>query len=333
MVVHLENDTFAIDTALCFRSVPFAGIYGTVQDVTSDILHSLEGIGPISSWVNDHLFFRIWCSFLPEYNRMQRKWNRDITLRGKHHEGSRIWFGGQRLEDGTLEEFNEDCAFSCRDLSMNSVWSTENNLYTYNFEDIDTTSQRLGIPWEVSKDRQFASSTTYIGFNWNIEMHQVSLAVSKKEKFLKIMQEWLNQPTHILRDMEKLHSELLHTCLVIPIGQAYLSELECMLKIFHSSPLIPHSSPKGLQVDLKWWITVLQQPTITRTNSWPVSLYNAQVFLDASLEFGIAITVGNMWRAWWLIPGWQILDRKHNIGWAKVVAFKCLTRHLTNNGG
>ena len=129
-------------------------------------------------------------------------------------------------------------------------------------------------------------------------MHQVSLAVSKKEKFLKIMQEWLNKPTHTLGDMEKLHSKLLHTCLVIPMGQAYLSELECMLKIFHSSPLIPHSSPKGLQVDLKWWITVLQQPTITRTNPWPVSLYNAQVFLDASLEFGIAITVGNMWRAW-----------------------------------
>ena len=31
--------------------------------------------------------------------------------------------------------------------------------------DIDVLSQKLGIPWEVSKDRPFASSTTYIGFN------------------------------------------------------------------------------------------------------------------------------------------------------------------------
>ena len=31
--------------------------------------------------------------------------------------------------------------------------------------DIDVLSQKLGIPWEVLKDRPFASSTTYIGFN------------------------------------------------------------------------------------------------------------------------------------------------------------------------
>lgn len=36
------------------------------------------------------------------------------------------------------------------------------------------------------------------------------------------MQEWLNQPMHTLGDMEKLHSKLLHICLVIPMGQAYL---------------------------------------------------------------------------------------------------------------
>ena len=139
-------------------------------------------------------------------------------------------------------------------------------------------------------------------------MHQVSLAVSKKEKFLKIMQEWLNQPMHTLGDMEKLHSKLLHTCLVIPMGQAYLSELECMLRIFHSSPLIPHSSPKGLQVDLKWWVTILQQPTITRTIPWPVSLYNAQVFSDAS-------RVWNCNHCWQYVESLVTHPRLADTGW------------------
>ena len=165
------------------------------------------------------------------------------------------------------------------------------------------------------------------------EMHQVLLAVAKKEKYFKASQEWLDQPTHTLEDMEKLHGKLLHACLVIPMGRVYLSKLEHMLGIFHSSPLVPCSSPKGLQVDLKWWIIILWQPTIMRTIPWPVSLYDAQVFSDASSEFAITITVGNRWRAWWHIPGWQTLDGKRDIGWAEAITFKCLARHLANNGG
>ena len=57
-VIHLNNNAFAIDTALCFGSGPSAGMYGTVQNTASDILH-FQGIGPISSWVDDHLFIRI----------------------------------------------------------------------------------------------------------------------------------------------------------------------------------------------------------------------------------------------------------------------------------
>ena len=57
-VIHLNNDAFTIDTALCFGSGPSAGMYGTVQNAASDILR-FQGIRPISSWVDDHLFIRI----------------------------------------------------------------------------------------------------------------------------------------------------------------------------------------------------------------------------------------------------------------------------------
>ena len=114
-VVCPDNDPFPIDTALHFWSGPLAGMYGTVQNAAADIL-CFQGIGPISRWVDNHLFICTWCSFLPEYNQRHRAWNRNMVLRGKQQEGGRIWFGGQRLEDGTLKEFDEECTFPCKDL-------------------------------------------------------------------------------------------------------------------------------------------------------------------------------------------------------------------------
>ena len=73
----------------------------------------------------------------------------------------------------------------CKDLLGLSACSADNAIYTYNFDDIDVISQKLGIPWEILKDRSFASSTTYIGFDWDIETYQVSLAATKKNKYLE----------------------------------------------------------------------------------------------------------------------------------------------------
>ena len=213
-VVHMGDDAFAIDTALAFGSGPSAGMYGTVRNAASDILR-FQGIGPISSWVNDHLFFRIPCSSLPEYNQKCRTWNGDIISRSEHQEGGRIWFRGRRFKDGTLEEFDEDCTFPCKDLSASSA---EDRSYAYNFDDIDTASRLLRIPWEVSKDRPFASSITYIGFNWNIKTNRVSLADSKKEKYLAATENWFSQTSHTLEEVEKLYGKLLHACLVRPSG-------------------------------------------------------------------------------------------------------------------
>jgi hypothetical protein len=45
----------------------------------------------------------------------------DIATRGKHQDGGRIWFGGKVFEDGTIEQFDEDCQFPCQDLSQSSL--------------------------------------------------------------------------------------------------------------------------------------------------------------------------------------------------------------------
>ena len=135
----------------------------------------------------------------------------------------------------------------------------------------------------------------------------------------------------MLADVEKLHGKLLHTCLVLPMGQAYLTEVECMLRIFHNSPFLPHSSPRKLRVGLEWWIGKLRQHIITRTIPQPFPLHNAQAFSDASSEFSIVITIGDKWRTWHLIPGWQTLDGQRDIGWAEAITFECLVRYLANN--
>jgi hypothetical protein len=278
--------------------------------------------------VDDHLFFRIRRTSLAEYNQRRKIWNKDILSRGRHQDGGRIWFGGRIFDDGSLEEFDEDCSFPCKDLSRCSTRSEEDALYTYNFEDIDRVSQELGIPWELSKDMPFASTTRYIGFDWDIEKYEVSLGDRKRKKYLRAAEDWLSRPTHSLEEVQKLYGKLLHTCLVIPTGRAYLTELEGMLGIFHNSPFLPRHSPKGLRADLEWWISRLKQPRISRAIPYPVPLYDTQAFSDASSEIGIAITVGDRWRAWRLIPGWQTLNGQRNIGWAEAIAFECLVRHL-----
>ena len=163
--------------------------------------------------MDDHLFFWVQHVFIQDYNQKHREWNQDIVSRGEHQEGGRIWFGGRRLE-----EFDEDCAFLCRDLSGSSAWLMEDVLYAYNFDNIDVLSQKLGIPWEVSKDRPFANSTTYIGFNWDIKTFQVSLADVKKEKYLRATEDLFMRPTHTLEEVEKLYGKLLHASLVRPMG-------------------------------------------------------------------------------------------------------------------
>jgi hypothetical protein len=43
-----------------------------------------------------------------------------------------------------------------------------------------------------------------------------------------------------------------------------------MLSIFHNSHFLPRSSTKGLQDDLKWWIRILQQLTVSRAIPHPL---------------------------------------------------------------
>jgi len=171
---------------MSFGTAPSVGVYGFMAKAGLDIFRS-KGIGPSTRWVDDHLFIWIQKIFLDKYNEQCRQHHLDIAERGQHQNGGRIWFGRQIFDNGTLEEFVEDCQFPIVDLSSRSPHSSEDTLFIFNLDDIDQISKKIRIPWEISKDTNFAYSNMYIGFTWDLEKDLVYLAEPKKKKYLHML--------------------------------------------------------------------------------------------------------------------------------------------------
>ncbi len=330
LVVRLEgSDRFAIDTRNCFGLASSGGIYGRIGDAGAQLFRA-NGIGPVSKWVDDHVFFRIPRKHLEDYNRKRSGWATEIQKNGgKHHKGGRIWYQGNAMPDGNPSEFDEDMSSIMRDLSSKSTRSNTNMDYTYCMADIDALGEELGIPWEHSKDIDFAQIFPYIGFSWNLENKTVSIPAAKKQKYLVAIKDWKEQPTHTLAEVQKLYGKLLHACSVIPAGRAYLTTLERFMANFNNSPFMPRTPPRATATDLKWWERTLSQPSISRAIRIPNPILDSAAYSDASLEVGIGITIGDQWRAWRLLPGWKADGR--DIGWAEAVGFLFLVTTLSEN--
>jgi len=320
LVVRIRENppTFAVDTALCFGYGPSAGTYGSLRDVSLDIMRA-AGIGPIIAWVDDHLFIRLPCNRVHEYNLTRSRQATAIRANsGPLQDGRRIWFKGQCLADGTHEEFAEDCQFPIQDMATASG-------FTFATEHVNFISDQLGIPWEPTKDTPFSSKPTFMGFEWDLENKTVVLTHGKRDKYLLAIKEWFKSAKHTLEDVQKLHGRLSHASLTIPEGSAYLTSLQAMLGIFGSNPFMPRTPPCGLTADLQWWCNALISspplPIPHHTHSLDLN-----AFSDASSGFGLAVTIGDRWRAWRLHKEWKRDER--DIGWAESVAFEMLIRIL-----
>jgi hypothetical protein len=327
IVVRLQGpDSFAIDTSGCFGLASASGVYGQVADAGADIFRS-AGIGPLSKWVDDHIFFRIRREHLKSYNSYRVNTRNSIRHKGgKIYNGGRLWYRGSRTSDGREEEFDEDVSTLVQDLSSISPRSPEEKEFTYGMGDIDRISSELGIPWEASKDIPFGVEVPFIGLQWNLETRMVLLPEAKKTKYIKAIQAWESSRTHILEETQKLHGKLLHASLVIPAGRAYLTGLERMLALFHDSPFMPRTPPRSTPSDLQWWKNRLQQPSITRPIPGTRRVLDLQAFSDAASETGIGIVIGDRWQAWRLQAGWD-KDGK-DIAWAEAVGFELLVRTI-----
>lgn len=80
-VVRLSDESLVVDTNLGFGYGPAAGGYGQLGDAASDIMRA-HGIGPLSKWVDDTIFFRIPKIRLDRYNAHRRECARRIQVHG-----------------------------------------------------------------------------------------------------------------------------------------------------------------------------------------------------------------------------------------------------------
>jgi hypothetical protein len=331
MIVKLQGeDRYAIDTQNAFGLASGAGIYGRIADAGTDIMRA-QGLGPISKWVDDHVFFRIRRPHLEHFN--QARCAQALAIQnngGQLHVKGRLWFKGSIRDNGKIEEFDEDHSAPIRDLAKRSPRSPHDALFTYAMQDIDDISAQLGIPWELEKDAPFASSFTFIGLTWNLATRSVSLPDTKKQKYGEAIKAWNSSRTHTLNEVEKLHGKLLHASLVITQGRPFLVSIEAFLGVFHDTPFKPRSPPRHLQEDLRWWASALTQPNVQRPLHTSVTVADLSAFSDASSEVGIGIVIGERWRAWRLIPGWNRPGSNRDIGWAEAVGFLLLAATVTN---
>jgi hypothetical protein len=322
----LEEDTFAINTCNNFGLASAGGIYGELGDATLDIFRA-HGIGPVSKWVDDHIFFRVPGKHLLAYNTKRQGWRTTITQNGgRHQSGSRFWYQGENLPNDQPAEFDEDAAHPIVDFSSLHNRLHPDSLFTYCETDIDLISGQLGIPWEPSKSIPFSSIVPYLGFEWNLSDRTVAIPENKKAKYRTAIEEWLPRHTHTLDEVQKLYGKLLHASLVLLAGRAYLTGLESLFSSFNTNPFVPHHAPRHTAADLSWWLQALSSPSVSRPIPGPAFVTDRAAFSDASSGVGIGIVIGNEWRAWRLVPGWKTNGR--DIGWAEAVGFEFLARTL-----
>jgi hypothetical protein len=90
------DDQVAINVCNNFGLTSAGGIYGLLSDATLDIFRAQE-IGPISKWVDDHIFFRVPVEHHASYNISRRRWHATIMQNGNCHQtGSRFWYWGEK---------------------------------------------------------------------------------------------------------------------------------------------------------------------------------------------------------------------------------------------
>ena len=168
--------------------------------------------------------------------------------------------------------------------------------------------------------------TIFAGFEWNLELKTVALPKAKREKYLVAIKEWQQKSSYTLEDTRKLYGKLLYTCHIIPQGRSYLTNFEKMMGTFHERPFTPQHAPKSLTEDIMWWHKVLTRPTLSRTIPGDRHIYDTKGFSDASSSTGLGIILGNRWRAWKLLPGWN--QNRRDIGWAEAIAMELLVRTI-----
>ena len=199
LVVQLETDSFAINTQNSFGLASVGGVWGQVADMLADIFRS-QGIGPLTKWVDDFLFFRVPSLTVTSINRSRALLSTQLL---PSQSNARKFFLGPPLPDGTQPQYDEDFQFPLQVLSSER--------FAYSDHHLNKISNLIGLPWKTEKTTPFSSNFTYLGFDWDLTQLTVSLNPSKQNKYLLSLNAWNLRGFHTLLEVQSLYGKLLHT--------------------------------------------------------------------------------------------------------------------------
>lgn len=174
-----------------------------------------HGIGLVSKWVDNHIFFCIRQEHIQSYNAAHSNWASKVCENGGgKHKGGWIWYFSKKNAEDKHNKYNEDMACSIVNLSSASSRSKEDSLFTYAVHNINALSKELGIPWKSTKD-------VFSPLYWVSLRHCMLLSQHAKKTNKRSMSKQLPNGTGLAPTLSKklkLFEKLLHTCCVVPRG-------------------------------------------------------------------------------------------------------------------
>ena len=182
----------------------------------------------------------------------------------------------------------------------------------------------LRIPWNLKKEKDFASLVVYIGFLWDLDEKRVSLTEKKRIKSLVKVNSFIAAYSGMRAPLDRTQSllgTLAHIAFVYQCGRPFLPALQCFISTFISIHECRFPQPRMMS-DLKWWRDMLTAPCIYRQLRPSEEPIDIDMWVDASTSFGIGMIFRKRWAAWKLADGWNVKGSGREIGWAECVAME-----------
>ncbi|QRV78783.1 polyprotein like [Ceratobasidium sp. AG-Ba] len=194
-------------------------------------------------------------------------------------------------------------------------------------------AERLGWPWKRSKTRPFATTFTYLGFDWNLPGRSVTIPLSKREKYSRRIADWLPGKRFTLKQTQEVVGCLAHCAQAVPNGRPRLRALIAFVASFphsQSTRFLRRPVPEPAIDEIAWWREQLARPdcgSVVRPNRAPISTL---IMSDASTSFGLGVIIDNLWWSWRLMQGWRTPGR--DIGWAEAIALELAVNGAIQSG-
>ena len=203
---------------------------------------------------------------------------------------------------------------------------------SFNLSSILNITKPLGIPWHplMKKGDNFQNSCSYVSFEWDILSKSVSISTVKHIHILSKVSILLSVPhPHVnKKTVTSIHSSLQHVTVIYTQGHGHLSCLSQFLSKFPNKHVL-HHLPMACIHQLLWWSKTL---FVMSPSHELIKLphHDLDLWVDASMSWGIGLYVGDRWAAWCLVDGWN--NRGWDIGWAEAMAIELAILWLTQCG-